>query len=260
MAGEKVDPLAGLDADLGGGGSGDSTGGYVNQVYFGSAPSKTIAMKRSGQTITVPAGDKTLSVQDAKALYLTDQATRDSWNALLKKNGISVDPIKARALWDTSVSGASDWYSTSQGTQKVTPQQYLTWYLGGQKSGTAANVPSRSIYQYTPEQLGAKIDDVAQNILGRAITDADKTASWYQSLNKTLNDMVMQGTVTTTKQIKNAKTGQMENVTIQKPEVSTEGITQKITGALEAADPESLARKQRIDFTKWLYGQMGFSG
>ena len=252
--------LDNLKTNIGSGGqttSSDSSG-YVNQVYLGSTPSKTIRMTRSGQAINIPEGDKTLSIQEAKALYLTDQATRDSWNALLRKNGISTDPIKARALWDTAVSGASDWYSTSAGTQKVTPQQYLTWYLGSQKP--APNYPSRSIYQYTPEQLGAKIDEVAQNILGRTITATDKTAGWYQALNKTLNDMVQQGTVTTTKLVKNPKTGQMENVTIQKPEVSTEGLTQKITGALESADPESLARKQRIDFTKWLYGQMGSNG
>lgn len=238
-------------------GSGGGAGGYTNQVYLGTTPAKKV--KGRGEYVSIPAGDRVMSINEAKALYLTDPATKSSWDSLLRKNGIVPDKIKARSLWDIAVSGASDWYSTSQGTQKVTPQQYLTWYLGSQKP--APEVPSRSIYEYSPEQLGAKIDEVAQSLLGRSITDADKTASWYQGLNKTLSDMAMQGSVTEpTKLVKNPKTGKMERVTIQRPEVTTEGMTQTITSALEKADPESLARKQRIDFTKWLYGQMGFRG
>lgn len=239
----------------GGGGAGGSAGGYTNQVYLGQAPAKTVKTKRTGQTFTVPAGDKAVSIQDAKALYLTDESVRNEWLQTLRKSGLPTDPIKARALWDTAVAGASDWYATSNGTQKVTPAQYLNWYVGGQKK--APNLPSRSIYQYAPEQLTAKIDEVAQNLLGRAITDADKAASWYQDLNKTLNGMVAQGTVTTTKQVKNPKTGKMENVTIQKPEVTAEGLQQTISGALEQADPTSLERKKNLDFANWAFKKMG---
>jgi hypothetical protein len=119
-------------------------------------------------------------------------------------------------------------------------------------------IPSRSIYQYAPEQLAAKIDETAQSLLGRAITDADKAASWYQDLNKALNKMVMQGTVTEpTKKVKNPKTGKMENVSIQRPEVTSESIAQKITGALTAADPVALERKKNLDFANWAFEKMG---
>ena len=117
-------------------------------------------------------------------------------------------------------------------------------------------LPSRSIYQYTPEQLGSKIDEVAQNLLGRAINETDKAAEWYKDLNATLSKMAMKGTVSTTSQVKNPKTGKLENVTIQKPEVTTEAITQKITGALEAADPISVQRKQNLDVEKWFLSMM----
>lgn len=123
--------------------------------------------------------------------------------------------------------------------------------------GGTPKIPSRSIYQYTPEQLGSKIDEVAQNLLGRAITDTDKQAKWYKDLNKTLNNMVMQGTVTTTKQVKNKKTGKLEQVIIQKPEVSAEGIQQTISGALTEADPISLERKKNLDFANWAFKKMG---
>lgn len=246
-----------LQSNLSGGDGGGGAGGYTNQVYLGPDQSRTVRMKKTGQAVTIPAGDKTTTIQQAKALYLTDPKVTESWNAVLRKNGINpdVEKIKARALWDMSVAGASDWYATSDGTQKVTPEQYFNWYMGGQK--TAARLPSRSIYEYTPEQLGAKIDETAQKLLGRAITDADKSAGWYQDLNNALNKMVMQGTVTTTKQVKNPKTGKMENVTIQKPEVTAEGLQQTITGALEQADPAALERKKNLDFANWAFKKMG---
>lgn len=251
------DALSNLDSNLSGGGGG--LGSYLNQVYLGTekVPGFT-AQSPTGGTYTVKPrqAEKTLTIQEAKAKYLTDETLRNSWLQTLKRNGLPTDPIKARAIWDLSVDGASDWYATSQGTQKVTPEQYLQWYAGGAKK--AERVPSRSIYQYSPEQLAGKIDDVAQSLLGRAITDTDKTASWYQNLNKTLNEMVMQGTVTEVpKKVKNPKTGKMETVTIQRPEATTEGITQAITGALTEADPVSLERKKNLDFANWAFKKMG---
>lgn len=247
--------LAGLDSDLAGGGF---SGAYTNQVYLGTqkVPGFT-TQSPTGVTYTVKSRKtaKTLTVSEAKALYLTDPNVEKQWLQTLQKNGLPTDKIKARALWNLSVDGASDWYATSNGTQQVTPEQYITWYAGGTKK--APSLPSRSIYQYAPEQLAAKIDETAQSLLGRAITDADKTAAWYQDLNSALNKMVMQGTVTTTKQVKNPKTGKMENVTIQKPEVTTEAIGQTITSALETADPAALERKKNLDFANWAFKKMG---
>lgn len=249
------DALTNLDSSL----SGETgfAGAYTNQVYLGGQGSKEVRMKRSGKTITVPAGDRTLTTQQAKALYLTDPNVEKQWLQILQRNGLPTDKIKARAIWDLSVDGASDWYATSNGKQKITPEQYLGWYAGSSKKAGGPSLPSRQVYQYAPEQLAAKIDETAQSILGRAITDTDKTASWYKDLNKALNKMVMQGTVTTTKKVRNPKTGKMENVTIQKPEVTAESITQQITGALKTADPVSLQRQQDLEIENWFLSRMG---
>jgi hypothetical protein len=251
--------LDNLDNNLSGdsvGGFG-SLGGYVNQVYLGEKSAKQVRMKRSGKTITVPAGARTISVPEAKALYLKDPKVEAQWLATLRKNGVNTsDPIKNRALWDIAVAGASDWYATSGGTQKITPEQYANWYLGGQKKAPKADL-ARSVYQYSPEQIDADINEVAQKILGREIVDADKQADWYKDLTKGLNKMISKGTITTTELVKNKKTGKLEQVTTQTPEFTKEKAQQRITAAVEAADPESLDRKQRLDFTKWFYGQGG---
>lgn len=265
MAGEKKnttdtqssDAFAMLTQLLAGGG----TMTAQNSVYLGTKPGlpPSVIAKPGAKATKIP--DIT-TIQKANALYLNDPKLQASWRKSMQKNGLETgNPLLERRAWETAVAGASDWYATSNGTAKVTPEQYLQWWAGGQK-GKSKPKPdlTRSIYQYSPEQLGAKIDEVAQSLLGRTITDTDKQADWYSDLNNALNKMVQKGTVSTTKQVRNPKTGKLELVSTQKPEVTTEAITQKITSALETADPESLERKKRIDFTSWLFGQMGGRG
>jgi len=239
--------LDNLDSNLSGDQGG--TGGYTNQVYLGQKGGKQVRMKRSGQTITVPAGDKTLTTQQAKSLYLTDENLRNSWLQTLKKNGLPTDPIKARAVWDIAVDGASDWYATSNGKQKITPEQYLTWYAGGQKKKPKPDL-SRSVYQYSPEQIDADINTIAQKKLGRTITDEDKAAEWYTELTNAINKMAEKGTVTTVKDVRNPKTGKLERVTTQSPKFTKEKATTAIESAVVAADPEAVERMARIDFAK----------
>lgn len=250
---QATDAFAGLVQRLAGG-MVDMTA--QNSVYLGgTSGTRQVKMKRTGEAVNIPA-ENISTVQKANALYLTDAKLRAKWQQTMRKNGLETgNPLVERKAWETAVAGASDWYTTSNGAAKVTPEQYLQWWAGGSKK--AANIPSRSIYQSSPEQLAAKIDDVAQSLLGRTITEEDKAQKWYKGLNKTLNDMVMQGTVTTSKKVKNPKTGKVENVTIQKPEVTAEGIQQTITGALEEADPASLERKKNLDFANWAFKKMG---
>jgi hypothetical protein len=244
-------------------GGATATGDYVNKVYFGQSAPKQTRMKRSGEVINVPAGDRTLSITEAKRLYLTDEALRNKWNTTLRKNGIDADPIQARAIWDLSVDGASDWYATSNGQQKITPEQYLGWYAGG-KSGGAGRKPkadlSRQIYQYSPEQIDADINEVAQKVLGRQIVDADKQTEWYKDLTKGLNKMISKGTVTTTELVKNKKTGKLEQVTTQTPGFTKEKAAATIESTLMAEDPASAERKKNLEFANWAFEKMGGRG
>jgi hypothetical protein len=236
-------------------GSAGTTGGYANKVYFGQSAAKQTRMKRSGEVIDVPAGDKTLSITEAKRLYLTDEALRNKWNTTLRKNGITADPIQARAIWELSVDGASDWYATSNGQQKITPEQYLTWYAGGKKKAPA--LPTRQVYQVTEDEIAADIDEIMLKKAGRTIQDSDKQMGWYQDLVKGISKLYSEGIVTTVKEVKNPKTGKMEKVVTQTPGFSKEQIAQEITSTIEAEDPASVERKKRIDNTKWLLSQGG---
>jgi hypothetical protein len=236
-------------------GSAATTGGYVNKVYFGESAAKQTRMKRSGEVINIPAGDKTISITEAKRLYLTDEALRNKWNTTLRKNGITADPIQARAIWDLSVDGASDWYATSNGQQKITPEQYLGWYSSGKKKKPA--LPTRQVYQVTEDEIDADIDEFLQKRAGRTLQDSDRDMGWYQDLVKSVSKLYSEGIVTTVKEVKNPKTGKMEKVVTQTPGFSKEQIAKEITSTIEAEDPASVQRKQRIDNTKWLLSRGG---
>lgn len=248
------DALSNLDSSLSGETGG--AGAYTNQVYLGQQGPREVRMKRSGKAITVPSGDKTLTIQQAKAKYLTDEALRNSWLQTLRRNGLPTDPIKARAIWDLSVDGASDWYATSNGKQKITPEQYLNWYAGGTKKAPKPDI-SRSVYAYTPEQIGADVDKIAQQVLGRTINDADKAASWYSDLTTAISKMAEKGTTTTVKDVRNPKTGKLERVTTQTPEFTTQAAATKIENTLKNIAPEDAERKKRSDFMSWMFGQIG---
>lgn len=242
-------------------GIGQISAGYTNKVYVGpgKGKGKEVRLKRGGQTIAMPAGDETETIAEAKRRYLTDPKLQASWLTLLSKNGFETDPLNARALWEISVDGASDWFATSNGEQKITPQQYLTWYSRGQKKKGPA-LPTRQIYQVPEEQIMSDIDTVAQKVLGRTIDDADKGEEWYNDLIKGINKMYQKGTVTTVKEVVNPRTGKKEKQVIQTPGFSKEEIQQKITADVRTAAPVDVERKERVDFTKWLFSQAGGQG
>ena len=92
---------------------------------------------------------------------------------------------------------------------------------------------------------------------GRTVQDSDKDMGWYQDLVKGISKLYSEGVVTTVKEVKNPKTGKMEKVVTQAPGFSKEQIAEEITSTIEAEDPASVQRKQKIDNTKWLLSRGG---
>lgn len=128
------------------------------------------------------------------------------------------------------------------------------------KAESAKNVPTRQIYKKTDAEIESDINDQAQKVLGRAITPADMEQKWYKDLRKGISGLYSQGIVTKTEKVKNPKTGKVENRVVQVPQYSQEQVTSKITSTLQEADPEAVARNERIGFTKFLFGMGGQQG
>lgn len=238
-------------AKLGGGGVTGETSGYApGTVYLGSqAYAASTTMSPTGVPYNIPAGksDRTLGVTDAKKLYVTDPAVKAKWNAALKKYGFETDPIKGRAMWEMAVDGASDWYQTSQGQQKITPEMYLQWYAKETAPKKKENLPSRQVYMYDEATVQELISDTISKTLGRKPTDSE-SKDFYTAIQK----MIEEGTVTTNKTRINPETGLKESYTVTTPgytEAKAEAlIKSKITGT------EDYEEKKSLDFVDFIRG------
>jgi hypothetical protein len=123
--------------------------------------------------------------------------------------------------------------------------------------GAGSGLPSRSIYQYTEADKVAMLNEVSQSLRGQDITEADKSAKWYKDLKKSVDNMISTGTLSTTKKVKNPKTGKLEVQTVQTPGFSKEQIATTAEKAIRKATPQEVARKERVDFTGWLFDTLG---
>lgn len=117
----------------------------------------------------------------------------------------------------------------------------------GGDEGAAANVPSRTISEQRPEVLEKLVDTIYKNALGRAASKEEKAARLAEAQAE-----IAKGTVTTTKQVKNAQTGQLENVTTVTPGFSQTSFEAKTEEALKTLNPDDFDRKKRIDFSSWI--------
>lgn len=260
MAGEKnqsVDVAAVIAAFMANAGTA-STGQELVFVGGGES-SKSVPIR--GTKVDVTSGN-VKTVSQLVTEYLTSTKMQASWRKTMQKYGLETgNPIAERKVFEAAVTGASDWYTTSNGKQKVTPEQYLGWYSGSKKTAKEEpSIPTRQIYATSPENIDADVNEIALKRLGRTITEADKQADWYKDLVTGINKLYQQGIVTESKEVKNPKTGKMERVVSQTPGFSAAQVTEKITKAVEGADPESLARNERINFTKFLFSQGGQQG
>lgn len=247
-----VDVAAIIAAALATGGASTGSG----SVYLGtkmSTPPGTIA-KPGAKPQAIP---NISTIKQANSLYINDPKLQASWRKTMQRNGLETgNPLIERKAWETAVAGASDWYTTSNGTAQVTPEQYLQWWAGGKKKKAKPDV-ARAVYDYAPEQIAEDVDKIAQKVLGRTINDADKTASWYSDLIGAIDNIAKQGTTTTVKDVRNPKTGKLERVTTQKPEFTTQAAAAKIESTLKNIAPEDAERKKRSDFMSWMFGQIG---
>jgi hypothetical protein len=164
-----------------------------------------------------------------------------------------------KSLADAYIQASQDFAveATRSGRPTLTIRNFLTENFQEPTGTGGPSLPSRSIYQYTEADKVAMLNEVSQSLRGQDITEADKSAKWYKDLKKSLDNMISTGTLSTTKKVKNPKTGQLEVQTVQTPGFSKEQIAATAEKAIRKASPEEVARKERVDFTGWLFNTLG---
>jgi hypothetical protein len=217
------------------------SGSVVGQVYIGPGVG-TQQVDIAGVGTVVTASD-TMTTFNAKKRYFEDAKVESGWLFTLKKNGYGdVSPIKAKALYDLAVDGASQFYVGSGGGRKITPEQYLQWYAKDTGvSGSGQPTVSVQKYLFQPEEIQSLIDDTLKSSLNRKATDSE-TKEFYTAIQK----MIDEGTVTTTKRV-GGKT-----ITETKPGYSKEKAQAVITEKLKTDSPQDFQEKQSLDFGDFL--------
>ena len=124
-------------------------------------------------------------------------------------------------------------------------------------TGAGPNLPSRSIYKYTEADRVKMLDEVSQTLRGQGITEEDKSAKWYKDLKKSIDNMIATGTVSTSQKVYNPKTKKTEVQTVSTPGFSQEQVAATAEKAIRKATPEDVARKERVDFTSWMFSALG---
>ena len=120
-------------------------------------------------------------------------------------------------------------------------------YLASATNQPAPNLPTRQINEYQPEVLNKLIDSVYKSVVKKPPTDAQRAAELAK-----LQQQISEGTVTTTSQVKNAKTGKLENVTKTSAGFSQAAAEANIAAGIKATNPDAVDAAKRAEFSSWL--------
>jgi hypothetical protein len=130
------------------------------------------------------------------------------------------------------------------------------------KSGTGLTTTVDTdvdIVRKTKGQIDQDISEIALKVLGRDISEEDKVEDWYQNLVNSIGKMYEKGTKTVT--TATTRRGDGSTVSGSKrivtPSVAEADIDALIERRLRKNDPESVGRKERLDFVSWMNKALG---
>jgi hypothetical protein len=126
--------------------------------------------------------------------------------------------------------------------------------LGGAPTRTVAT--DTSVTRRTGAQTDEDINEIAIKVLGREINEEDKAEDWYTNLVNSINKMYEKGTTTVTT-MTGRGTATTGSKRITTPAVTDADIDALIERRLRKGDPESVGRKERLDFVSWLNKSLG---
>jgi hypothetical protein len=130
------------------------------------------------------------------------------------------------------------------------------------KSGTGLTTTVDTdvdIVRKTKGQIDQDISEIAIKVLGRDISEEDKVEDWYKNLVNSIGKMYEKGTKTVT--TATTRRGDVSTVSGSKkivtPSVAEADIDALIERRLRKNDPESVGRKERLDFVSWMNKALG---
>jgi hypothetical protein len=234
---------------------GGAFGNWLAQTKGGALTTAGDALKYTGLVYVGTGkgdngGDTTTANKLMNDFYNWTDAQKVEFDSKLRKLGIyasgkTMDPNDRETIYKNAVGRASTFYSLSAGKNIVdgSVDGTLLAFKGTGASTAAANLPDRRIQNIPDSTINTIIDNVSQAKLKRDINDPAERAA----LLKEIKDKISQGTVTTTKKIKNPKTGKLENVT-ETTGPTQEDIQLQLGKELETSHAQDYQANQLLGF------------
>lgn len=193
-------------------------------------------------------------VADTQGASLIDVITKDKAKATLlgkmlkargKQVGASAEAIRNLFLTEPELSSIAT--QAGDDYNKLVSLLAADYLPGLGKEAAAPNYPSRNVYKYTDDDIDLLINNVYQTKLMRVPTEQELADE-----RKKIRPQLEVGTLSTTKNVRNPRTGKMETVTVQEGGPTKEAIATDVGKQLELLNPDEVDRTARINFSDWL--------
>ena len=238
------------EASVGGGGA---SGGTSSVYVGGTIPVKKTA-GRPGSPVSVVTGtaENTSTIEEAYLKFWKDKTTKAKVMARLKLMGREeLGEAGAYKMWKDTVDMAAEIYSSGKGF-KITPLELLN--LSAKQAAPAPQLPQRQVQPLERAEIDNFVDSIYLSNKGQLATSEEKNKHFaeFEAMNT--------GTVTTTKKVKNPKTGVLENVSTTTRGFNQDAAQAKIEAEIKKNNPLEYQRRKAFEFaneaTKIMSGGM----
>jgi len=216
--------------------------GGSSSVYFGGGVSTTKIYGLPGKPGTTVTGKTdTLTTAEAYLKFWKDKTTKAKVMARLKLMGREeLGEAGGYNLWKDTVDQAAEIYSSGKG-YKITPFELLN--LSAKQATPAPELPQRQVQPLERATIDNFVDSIYLSFKGQlaSVEEKDKLFKEFEALNT--------GTVTTTKKVKNPKTGVLENVSTTTRGFSQDAAQAKIEADLKKNNPLEYQRRKAFEFS-----------
>lgn len=243
----------GIDADLLALAKASGLAITPESILPGNVSSGAFVYLGTKQAVTGPKGAKKFTLTTKPNLGFVNNVYKQFWSdetvkakvksAMVRAGITDVNDITAYAQWQKVVSASAELFASGA---KITPMDVLNQTMTN--SGTA-NLPDRTITKVDPAITNAIANAAYQSAYMR---DADEQEIKDILKKAGVDKMIAEGTVTTTKKVKNPKTGKLENVTTTTPGFNAQTAQLTIEDKLKELNPDEFDRTKRIEWQSWL--------
>jgi hypothetical protein len=222
-------------------------------ILPGNVSSGAFVYLGTKQKVTGPKGAKKLTLTTQPNVGFVNNVYKEFWSdeavkakvksAMVRAGRTDVNDITAYAQWQQVVNASAELYSTGA---KLTPMDILNQTMTN--SGTA-NLPDRNI-----TKIDSQITNAIANAAFQAVNMRDGTEDEIKDILKKagVDKMIAEGSVTTTKKVKNPTTGKLENVTTTTPGFNAQTAQMSIEDKLKELNPDEFDRTKRIEWSSWI--------